>query len=136
MFSSVESGLPRTLKNLNLASRPNLKSIIDEREALTVSARHESAVRVRVDEQAQALQMAKEVLSLAQLKLSKFDEELALLEKQTSFFSSNPRVERLLAIQRAQKRGAQERLPFLVDQLEALKHSNQFIALQAELVIN
>jgi small-conductance mechanosensitive channel len=123
-----------TLKNLNIASRPNIKSIIDEREALTVSARHEAAVRARVDEQLQSLQMSKEVLALAQMKLSKFDEELALLEKQTSFFSSNPRVERLLAIQRAQKRAAQERLPFLVDQLEALKHANQLITLQAELV--
>jgi len=58
---------------------------------------------VRLAEQQQDLAMGESSLRVARQKLAMFDEELALLEKQTDFFKSNPRVDKLLAQQRGRR---------------------------------
>lgn len=81
----------------------------------------------------QSLSIGQSSLELAQQKLARFDEELALLEKQTGgFFSRDERVERLLAEQRSQKNALVERLPFLSRQVEAIKRLQRALRTRQE----
>jgi small-conductance mechanosensitive channel len=80
----------------------------------------------------QILTISQSSLDLAQQKLARFDEELALLEKQTGFFNRDDRVERLLAEQRSQKNALVERLPFLARQIEAIKHAQRALKQRQE----
>jgi small-conductance mechanosensitive channel len=73
----------------------------------------------------QSVKLSQNSLELAQQKLAKFDEELALLEKQTGFFSRDAAMDRLLAQQRSQKNALVERMPFMVRQVEALKRAQE-----------
>jgi small-conductance mechanosensitive channel len=81
----------------------------------------------------QNAKVSKSALELAQLQLQKDDEELALLQRQTGFLNRDPQVERLIAEQRSQKNALGERLPFLVRQVEAVKHSQQVMKTRQEL---
>lgn len=80
------------------------------------------------------LKVSQSELDLTQQKLAKFDEELALLEKQISFFSSDSRVERLIAIQRSQKKALSERLPLITAQIDAINRAEQSLKLQQEIL--
>ena len=82
---------------------------------------------------AQNLKVSLSALDLAQQKLAKFDEEFALLERQTSFLSRAPRIDRLLAEERSQKAALVDRMPFLARQIEALRHAESALRAQQEL---
>lgn len=80
------------------------------------------------------LKISQSKLELTQLKLAKYDEELALLEKQTGFFNSDTRVERLIADQRSQKKALSERLPLISAQIDAIQHAQLSLKLRQELL--
>lgn len=80
------------------------------------------------------LKVSQSALDLTQQKLAKYDEELALLEKQTGFFTSNASVERLLANQRSQKKALSERLPLIAAQIDAVQHTQQSLKLRQDLL--
>ena len=73
-------------------------------------------------------------LDLARQKLAKFDEELQLLERQSSFLRRNPQLDQLLATQKAQQQFIGLRMPFLNQQVDALHLSADFLRTQQELV--
>lgn len=125
--------LREELRTLEVAPHPNLRSILSEREALSATKKRLLSLQLRAEDLAASLRVAQLSLTLNQQKLSKFDDELALLEKQTGFFSSNSRIENLLTTQRVQKLALQERIPFLSTQLEALRHASHLLTLQLDL---
>ena len=110
-----------------------------------VRALFDAYTRVRDDEKvgdqlgamtaglAQNLKVSLSALELAQQKLAKFDEEFALLERQTNFLNRAPRIERLLAEERSQKAALVERMPFLARQIEALRRSEAALRSQQAL---
>ena len=61
-------------------------------------------------------------------------QELQLLERQTTFLRRNTPLDQLLATQRAQKQLLGQRLPFLADQVEALRDSRDFLRTHRELI--
>jgi len=75
----------------------------------------------------QSLQISNESLSILRSELSKFDDEMAILQKQTGFFKRDTKVEHLLAQQRSQKAALTERVPFLARQSEAVKRTIQIL---------
>ncbi len=83
---------------------------------------------------AENLRVSEAGLALARQKLAKFDEELVLLERQTNFLRRNAPLDQLLATQRAQQQLLGQRLPFLVDQVEALRQSRGFLKTHRELL--
>jgi small-conductance mechanosensitive channel len=105
----------------------------------------EAYTRVRDDEKAgdqldtmiaglaENLKFGLTALELAQQKLAKFDEEFAVLERQTNFLNRAPRIEKLLAEERNQKAALVERMPFLARQIEALRRSETALRSQQEL---
>lgn len=71
---------------------------------------------------------------LARQKLTMFDEQLQLLERQTNFLRRNPRAEAMIATERAQKQQLGDRLPFLTDQVDALNRSRELLLARQELL--
>ena len=126
--------LRERLKGLDGAtSRSGIRALLDVR------------TRMRDDEKAgnqfgtltagidQNLKVSKSSLELAQQRLAKFDEEFALLERQTNFLNRAPRIEKLLAEERSQKAALVERMPFLARQVEAIRRSQNALRLRLEL---
>ena len=83
---------------------------------------------------AENLSVTQAGLELARQKLAKFDEELQLLERQTSFLHRNPQLDQLLATQRAQQQFIGLRMPFLTQQVDALHLSGDFLRSQRDLL--
>jgi small-conductance mechanosensitive channel len=121
------------LKNLEASTRPNLKLIFDAYTKARALEKSEDKLALFATAVTTNLQVARESLDLAQRKLAIFDEELALLEKQTGFFRTDPAVSRLLVVQRAQKRTIAERIPIYQTQVEALKGADNVVRARQEL---
>jgi small-conductance mechanosensitive channel len=81
----------------------------------------------------QSLKVSQGTLDVAQQKLAKFAEELALLEKQTGFFSRDAQIERLLVEERSQQEALTDRMPFLSRQVAAIKKSQAELTARQEL---
>ena len=81
----------------------------------------------------QNFKVSQSALDLAQQKLAKFDEEFAVLEKQTNFLNRAARIERLLAEERSQKNALAERMPFLARQVDAIRRSQLAVRARQEL---
>jgi small-conductance mechanosensitive channel len=79
------------------------------------------------------LRVSQTSLELAQQKLGKFAEDLALLEKRTGFFSRDQQIERLLAEERSQQVALNERIPFLVRQVDAIERTQAALNARQEL---
>ena len=112
---------------------PSLRSMF---EAYTLSSE-----KRRVDGQLkqlsanfdQNLAVSRAALELAQQKLEKFAEDLALLEKRTGFFNRDVQIERLLAEERSQQGALNERIPFLIRQVEAIEQTQSYLNARQEL---
>jgi small-conductance mechanosensitive channel len=125
--------LRERIKTIERSAHPTLKTLYESYTYLTDARKtgeRLSPVFVNVN---QNLQLSESALALGQQKLAKFDEEVALLDKQTGFFSSNPKVERLLAAQKNQKKAIAERLIYVTAQVEALKSSREILERQRSL---
>ncbi len=122
-------------------AQPSLRAWFDkgqERRSDTTRDRQLAAMAGNVHEN---LRVNEAGLTLARQKLAKFDEELQLLERQTTFLRRNSQLDQLLATQRAQKQLLGQRLPFLTEQVEALRSSRyalkthrELLALEAQLL--
>jgi small-conductance mechanosensitive channel len=116
-------------------AQPSLRAWFDKRRELgtdTTRARQLADMAANV---AENLRVSEAGLALARQKLGMFDEELQLLERQTNFLHRNPQLEQLLATQRAQQQLLGQRLPFITDQVEALRDSRDFLATHRELLV-
>ena len=125
--------------------RERIKGIDAPGARASARALLDAYARVRADQKAgtqlgtlsggleQNLKVSQSAFALAQQKLAKFDEESALLERQTNFLNRAPRIERLLAEERSQKAALVERMPFLARQIESLRRAQTALRTQQEL---
>ena len=116
------------------ATRLTIRSWADKKEELQGYRERDQQLAARATTVGNNLQIAQAGVDSCRQKSANLDEELQLLERQTSFLRTNPQLELLLATQRAQKQFIGLRLPFLADQAEALRRSQGFITAQRELV--
>ena len=112
----------------------SLRAWYDKRTELLSDASRDKQLTDLSANVAANLRVTEAGLALARQKLAKFDEELQLLERQTTFLRRNTQLDQLLATQRAQKQLLGQRLPFLADQVEALRDSRDFLKTNRELL--
>jgi len=114
-------------------SRPSLRVLFESYTELRAQQNSESAVRTLLAELGQNLRVNQSALDLLRQKIEKFDEEMAVLQKQTSFFHRDAQVEGFLASEGAQKQQLLDRLPFAVAQVDAIKQAQGAVAARQEL---
>ena len=117
----------------DLAMRLWLRTWLDkkaEQQGYVIREKQSAALLTNVTDN---IRVTQEGLELGRQKLAKFDEELQLLERQSSVLRRNPQLDQLLATQRAQQQAIGLRLPWVIEQLEALHRSSEFIATQQQL---
>ncbi|MGH7996547.1 MAG: mechanosensitive ion channel domain-containing protein [Opitutaceae bacterium] len=121
------------LKSMNVGSRPDLRLLFDAYERLRDQQKTGSQVSANAATLGQELKLAQEKLDLDRQKLAKFDEELAVLEKQTGFFHRDPAVEQFMDSESIQKESLLDRLPFAVAQVDAINRTRQAVRTRQEL---
>jgi len=126
-------GLRDEVRAAETPSRPSLRRIFSDR----MQARGEPVMGrllgERVANFTDSLHNGEAALSLARQKMAKVDEEVKVLEKQTNFLLRNPQIEQLLATERAQRELLGARLPFLADQVDALRNSRDYLKSRLDL---
>jgi small-conductance mechanosensitive channel len=125
--------LRERIKGIDAGARPGLRALYEAYTRVRDDAKVGDQLGAMTAGLAQNLKVSVSALELAQQKLAKFDEEFALLERQTSFLNRAPRIEKLLAEERSQKAALVERMPFLARQIEALRRSESALRAQQSL---
>ncbi|MBL9201300.1 MAG: mechanosensitive ion channel [Opitutaceae bacterium] len=126
--------LRAVLKTVDSVSKPTLRGLFEGFAKLRDDRKADLQVSALAGNLDQNLKISQNSLELSQLKLAKFDEELALLERQTGgLFRNNPEVDRLLAAQRSQKKALVERVPHIAAQVDALRRAQQAVAQRRDL---
>lgn len=134
--------LRELLRTSSVPTRPSVSNLFARRRQMLGDMGRTDEFAARVRNLTENLHNAEAALELARQKLTKSDEELQLLERQTNFLRRNARAEQFLATERAQKQLLGERMPFLLDQVEALRKTRdlalagQDLALQQRLYIS
>jgi len=121
------------LRAAEAPSRPTLRRVFEGRMQARGDPMTGKLLTERVANFEASLRNGEAGLGLARQKLAKAEEEVKVLEKQTSFLQRNPQVEQLLATERAQRELLGGRLPFLIDQVDALRKSRDFLRTRLEL---
>jgi small-conductance mechanosensitive channel len=125
--------LREQIKNAGVASLPNLRLLFESYTHLR-EQRKESQQAEAIDSNLElSLQQSQGALDLERQKLAKFDEELLVLEKQTSIFHKDANVERFMASERIQKQALLERLPIAAAQVEAIKSAQAMVRTRRDL---
>jgi len=122
------------LKTFDAHQRPSLRALFDsysERRNQQKTRDRLENLLVNLD---QKLTISQKGLELSQQDIAHFDEELALLQKQRGFFSSDERTERFIAAQRARKKAAIDQIPLITDQIDAIKRAEQAVRLRQDLL--
>ncbi len=117
------------------STRPSVRNVFERRRQMLGDAGQSEEFVARVRNLTENLHNAESALELARLKIAKSDEELQLLERQTNFLRRNTRAEQFLASERAQKLLLGERLPFLIDQVEALRKTRDYTLAGQDLAV-
>lgn len=126
--------LREKLKVLDAAGlHPSLRTLFEAYTTLGEGERTDNRLAQQASNLEENMKVTQSALELAQLKLATIAGDVALLEKQTSFFNRDVKVERLLAEERSQKDALSERLPFLARQVEALRRSQAALVARQEL---
>ena len=134
--------LRELLRTNSVPTRPSVSNLFARRRQMLGNMAQTDEFAARVRNLTANQHNAEAALEMARLKLAKSDEELQLLERQTNFLRRNARAEQFLATERAQKQLLGERMPFLLDQVEALRKTRdlalagQDLALQQRLYIS
>ena len=125
--------LHEQIKNAGVAAIPNLRLLFESYTRLR-EQRKDSQQAEAIDSNLELnLQQSQGALDLERQKLAKFDEELLVLEKQTSIFHKDANVERFMASERIQKQALQERLPIAAAQVEAIKSAQAMVRTRRDL---
>ncbi len=114
--------------------RPSLRAWFDKRRELQGDTTRDQQLAAVAANVAENLRVSEAGLAMARQKLAKFDEELQLLERQTNFLRRNSQLDQLLATQRAQKQLLGLRVPFIAEQVEALRDARDFLASHRDLL--
>ncbi|HVU17331.1 MAG TPA: mechanosensitive ion channel domain-containing protein [Candidatus Didemnitutus sp.] len=121
------------LRAAEAPARPSLRRIFQDR----IDARGTNGAGTSLDERianfTDSIHNGEAALALARQDIARLDEIIKAQEQQTSFLSRNPQVEQLLATERAQRELLGERLPFLADQVAALRKSRELLRSRVEL---
>jgi small-conductance mechanosensitive channel len=125
--------LREDLKSAEANPRPNLRILFEAYTKVRAQRNGGEPLSAQAADLGQNLKLGQSTLELEQQKLAKFDEELAVLEKQTSFFHRDPKVEQFLAAQQTQKQALLERLPFVAEQITAIKLAQDSVRLRQRL---
>lgn len=126
--------LRKQLKAYDPNVRPSLRALFESYTRWRDSRKVEGQIAGISTNFERNLKVSQSTLDLTQQKLAKYDEELALLEKQTGFFKSDATVERLIVSQRSQKNALGERLPLIGSQIDAIQHAQQSLKLRQDLL--
>lgn len=132
-LSGEANQLREHIKTIERSARPTMRALYDSYTYLSEARKAGDRLSPLFANVEQNLQIGESALALGQQKLAKFDEEVALLDKQTGFFTSNPKVERLLTAQKNQKKAITERLTYTAAQVEALRDSQAMLQKQRAL---
>jgi small-conductance mechanosensitive channel len=127
-------GLREQLKQFDPHQRSSLRALFESYSRWRKAHKKEDQVRNVAVDFDRILKISQAELDLTQQKLAKFDEELALLQKQVSFFNSDTKIQRLIANQRSQKNSLTERLPLIAQQVDAIQRNQQSLKLRQELL--
>lgn len=126
--------LRAALKTVEPLTKPTLRGLLEGFAKIRDDKKADLQTAALANNLEQNLKISQSSLELSQLKLAKFDEELALLERQTGgLFRNNPEVDRLLASQRSQKKALVERMPHIAAQVDALRRAQQAVAQRRDL---
>jgi small-conductance mechanosensitive channel len=125
--------LREELKSAEASPRPNLRLLFEAYTKLREQRNRGDPLGAQAIDLDQNLELGQSTLQLEQQKLAKFDEELAVLEKQTGFFHRDPKVEQFLAAQETQKQALLDRLPFITEQIAAIKLAQESVSLRQRL---
>lgn len=126
--------LRKRVKEMDAAGEhPSLKAMFDTYTLLGEGRRTDGRLKQQITNHEANLKVSESALQLAQQKLEKFAEDLALLEKRTGFFSRDAQIERLLAEERSQKDALNERIPFLMRQVDAIRRTQSELNARQEL---
>lgn len=128
-------GLRERVRGAETATRASLRALFAQRRQMIGDGARAEQFHARMANLEESLRNAEAALDLARQKLAKSAEELQLLERQTNFFRRNAQAEQLLAAERAQKQLLGERLPFLADQVEALRRTRATAQTGADLAV-
>ncbi|HEX2852995.1 MAG TPA: mechanosensitive ion channel domain-containing protein [Opitutaceae bacterium] len=113
---------------------PTLKAMFDTYTLIGEGRRTDGRLKQQIANLEDNLKVSESALQLAQQRLEKFAEDLALLEKRTGFFSRDPQIDKLLAEERSQKDALNERMPFLMRQVDAIKRTQSELNARQELI--
>jgi small-conductance mechanosensitive channel len=126
--------LRKSLRDSEADKRPTLRRMFESYNRLNGERKTDTQLDALAANLEQNLKISQGSLDLAQQKLARFDDELALLEKQAAAARADPQVERLLVNQRAQKKATADRLPFIASQVEAIRRALQAVRTRQELI--
>ncbi|MBI2518412.1 MAG: mechanosensitive ion channel [Opitutae bacterium] len=128
-------GLRERLRGAEVPGRASLRMLFAHRRQMLGDTSRAEQFKARMANLGENLRNSEAALDLARQKLAKFAEELQLLERQTNFFRRNAQAEQFLAAERAQKQLLGDRLPFLGDQVEALRKTRETAQAGADLAV-
>ena len=126
--------LRKSLRESEADKRPTLRRMFESYSRLNGERKTDTQLDALAANLEQNLKISQGSLELAQQKLSRFDDELALLEKQSGVLRADPQIDRLLVNQRSQKKATADRLPFMASQVDALRRALQAVRARQELI--
>ena len=138
-----EAELVRLAQNLRERSRdlegatirPTLRGLLKQRAYDETDEKGATQLAARLANHEATLRNAEAVLSLQRQKLTGFGEELRLFDTRNGPAQRRtPRMEQLIATDRLQQRMLAERMPFLTEQVEALRQSRLMLESQLSLL--
>ncbi len=112
---------------------PSLRTLFSDLLQVSNDSGADQLLQERLTNVGESLGNSEAALEQARQKLVSFDQQLQLLEQQTGFLHRNPKVEEFLVTEQAQKDSLGARLPFLTDQVDALRKSRDVLKLRQEL---
>ena len=116
-------------------TRPTLRSLFSQQTQEQEDAQSASQLAARASNLEASLRNSEAGLDLQRQKLAGLDEEIRLFDtRSVQSQRRTPRMEQMLVSDRLQHRMLGERLPFIVEQVEALRQSRGFLQAQLDLL--
>ncbi len=120
------------MRSTDATGRPSLRNLFSQRTQLMGETDTVGILNERIANLDESRRNS-EAARAGPGKVKKADEELQLLAQQTGFLRRNPRAEQFLATDQVQKNLLGERLPYLADQVDALRKSRDILGVRRAL---
>jgi small-conductance mechanosensitive channel len=122
------------LRAAEAPTRPSLRRIFLDRLDERSGAAAASSLDERIANFTDSIRNGEAALTFARQDIARLDEAIKSQEQQTGFLSRNPQVEQLLVTERAQRDMLGERIPFLADQVAALRKARELLRNRLDLL--